>query len=109
MVQKINPHPAPGCNSSPPTMYFQKMQFLGVFRPFLQRSLAKSTVASNCQQLCKSPHTIFFHDFLISVSMQCPKIGTTLEITRRKNGFVLFLAFSAQYTEPGRQCRIGMC
>ena len=87
-------------------MYFQKRQFLGEFRPFLQRSLAKSTVASNCQQLCKSPHTIFFHDFLISVSMQCPKIGTTLEITRRKNGFVLFLAFSAQYTEPGRQCRI---
>ena len=39
MVQKINHHPAPGCNRSPPTMYFQKMQFLGVFRPFLQRSL----------------------------------------------------------------------
>ena len=33
MVQKINPHPAPGCNRTPPTMYFQKMQFLGVFRP----------------------------------------------------------------------------
>ena len=62
-----------------------------------------------CQQLCKSPHTIFFHDFLISVLMQCPKIGTTLQITGRKNGFVLFLAFSAQYTEPGRQCRMGMC
>ena len=39
MVQKINPHPAPGCNRSPPTMYFQMMQFLGVFRPFLQRFL----------------------------------------------------------------------
>ena len=39
--------------------------------------------------------------------MQCPKIGTTLEITGQKNGFVLFLAFSAQYTEPGRQCRVG--
>ena len=39
MVQKINPHPATGCNRSPPTMYFQKIQFLGVFRPFLQRSL----------------------------------------------------------------------
>ena len=39
MVQKTNPHPALGCNRSPPTMYFQKMQFLGVFRPFLQRSL----------------------------------------------------------------------
>ena len=39
MVQKINPHPAPGCNRSPPTMYFQKVQFVGVFHPFLQRSL----------------------------------------------------------------------
>ena len=37
---KINPHPAHGCNRSPPTMYFQKIQVLGVFRPFLQRSLA---------------------------------------------------------------------
>ena len=26
-----------------PTMYFQKMQFLGVFRPFLQRSLDYAT------------------------------------------------------------------
>ena len=45
MVQKINPHLAPGCNRSPPppTMYFQKMQFLGVFRPFLQRSLLQLT------------------------------------------------------------------
>ena len=43
MIQKINPHPAPGCNRSPPpTMYFQKMQFLGVFRPFLKRSLSKT-------------------------------------------------------------------
>ena len=33
---KINPHPAPGCNRSPPIMYFQKMQFLGVFRLFHQ-------------------------------------------------------------------------
>ena len=39
MVQKINPHPATGCNRSPPYYVFQKMQFLGVFRPFLQRSL----------------------------------------------------------------------
>ena len=39
MAQKINPYPAPGCNRSPPIMYFQKMQFHGVFRPFLQRSL----------------------------------------------------------------------
>ena len=39
MVQKINPHPAPGCIRSPPTMYFQRMQFLGVFCPLLQRSL----------------------------------------------------------------------
>ena len=40
MVQKINPHSALGCNRSPPpTMYFQKMQFLGVFRPFFQRSM----------------------------------------------------------------------
>ena len=40
MVQKINPHLAPGYNRSPPpTMYFQKMQFLGVFHPLLQRSL----------------------------------------------------------------------
>ena len=61
-----------------------------------------------CQELCKSPHTIFFHDFLISVLMQCPKIGTTLEITGRKNGFVLFLAFSAQYSVPGRQFRVGI-
>ena len=51
---KLNPHPAPGCNRSPPTMYFQKMQFLGVFRPFFQRSLtspSKSTlgkVAAEC-------------------------------------------------------------
>ena len=44
MVQKTNPHPAPGCNRSPPTMYFQKMQFLGVFRPFLQRSLVYQTM-----------------------------------------------------------------
>ena len=43
MVQKINPNLAPGCNRSPPTMYFQKMQFLGVFRPFLQRSLPDPT------------------------------------------------------------------
>ena len=42
MVQKINPHTAPGCNRSPPTVYFQKMQLLGVFRPFLQRSLARA-------------------------------------------------------------------
>ena len=28
-------------NRSPPTMYFQKMSFLGVFRPFLQRSLLR--------------------------------------------------------------------
>ena len=35
MVQKINPHPAPGCNRSlPPTMFFQKIQFLGVFHFF---------------------------------------------------------------------------
>ena len=40
MVQKINPHPALGRIRSPPTMYFQKMQFLGVFRPFLQRSFS---------------------------------------------------------------------
>ena len=44
MVQKINPHPAPGCNRSPPTMYFQKIQLLGVFRPFLQLSLSKVIV-----------------------------------------------------------------
>ena len=44
MVQKINPHPAPGCNRSPPTMYFQKMQFFGAFRPFLQRSLNWATL-----------------------------------------------------------------
>ena len=36
MVQKINPiHPWGVIGA----MYFQKMQFLGVFRPFLQRSL----------------------------------------------------------------------
>mgnify|MGYP007015856839 CR=1 FL=1 len=29
-----------GVIGAPPTMYFQKMQFVGVFRPFLQRSLA---------------------------------------------------------------------
>ena len=39
MVQKNHLHPAPGWNWSPPTMYFQKMQFLGVFRLFLHRSL----------------------------------------------------------------------
>ena len=44
MIQTINPHPAPGCNRSPPYyMHFQKTQFLGVFRPFLQRSLPKLT------------------------------------------------------------------
>ena len=44
MVQNINPHPAPDFNRSPSTMYFQKMQFLGVFRPFLQWSLSKVIV-----------------------------------------------------------------
>ena len=41
MVQKINPHPAQGCNRSPfPAPYYvlQNLQILGVFRPFLQRS-----------------------------------------------------------------------
>ena len=39
MVQKSTPIQPQGVIGAPPTMYFQKMQFLGVFRPFLQRSL----------------------------------------------------------------------
>ena len=39
--------PAPiqpqGVIGAPPTMYFQKIQFLGVFRPFLQRSLSRGS------------------------------------------------------------------
>ena len=37
-----NQPPSSRCNRSPPTMYFQKMQLLGVFRPFLQRSLIQA-------------------------------------------------------------------
>ena len=37
MVQKIN---RGVIEAPPPTMNFQKMQFLGVFYPFLQMSLA---------------------------------------------------------------------
>ena len=29
MVQKINPHPAPGCNKSPPYYVFSKIAILG--------------------------------------------------------------------------------
>ena len=35
-LKKIQPR---GVIGDPPTMYFQKIQFLGVFHPFLQRSL----------------------------------------------------------------------
>ena len=42
MAQKIYPIQPQGVIGAPPTMYFQKIQFLGVFRPFLQRSLPKS-------------------------------------------------------------------
>ena len=42
MVQKTTPIQPRGVIGAPPTMYSQKMQFLGVFRPFLQRSLDKS-------------------------------------------------------------------
>ena len=73
MVQNINnPHPAPGCNRCPPTMYFQKMQFLGVFRPFLQRSLGRVSLDYSQKhvlvpKLCRilfegaSLHLIFMH------------------------------------------------
>ena len=38
MVQKTQLHPAPGWNWSPPP-FISKNEFLGVFHPFLQRSL----------------------------------------------------------------------
>ena len=77
MVQKTNPHPAPGCDRSPPpTMYFQKMQFFGVFRPFLQRSLARdnSSPLQSCTRT-SSPCSISifiwlrlrcFHEFVLT-------------------------------------------
>ena len=37
--KKSTPIQPQGVIGAPPTMYFQKMQILGVFRPFLQRSL----------------------------------------------------------------------
>ena len=63
MVQKINPHPALGCNRSPPIMYFQKMQFLGVFRPFLQRSLNKYTLSAKDFYMSYSPHAFTKNEF----------------------------------------------
>ena len=39
MVQKSTPIQPWGVIGAPPTMYFQKIQFLGVFCSFLQRSL----------------------------------------------------------------------
>ena len=42
MVHTIYPHPAPGCCWSPPYLVISKIQFQGVFRPFIQRSLTKS-------------------------------------------------------------------
>ena len=39
--KKSTPIQPRGVIGAPPTMYFQKMQFLGVFCPFLQRSLGK--------------------------------------------------------------------
>ena len=41
LSKKSTPIQPRGVIGAPPTMYFQKMQFLGVFRPFLQRSLPK--------------------------------------------------------------------
>ena len=40
LSKKSTPIQPRGVIGAPPTMYFQKIQFLGVFRPFLQRSLA---------------------------------------------------------------------
>ena len=37
--KKSTPIQSQGVIGAPPTMYFQKMQILGVFCPFLQRSL----------------------------------------------------------------------
>ena len=37
--KKSTPIQLQGVIGAPPTMYFQMMQFLGVFRPFLQRSV----------------------------------------------------------------------
>ena len=44
--------------SSPPTLYFKKMQFLGVFRPFLQRSLPNSTGAGKSSPNVERPSPI---------------------------------------------------
>ena len=41
--KKPTPIQPQGVIGAPPTMYFQKMQILGVFRPFLQRSLGQHT------------------------------------------------------------------
>ena len=46
MVQKVNPNLAQGVIGVPSNMYFQMMQFLGVFRPFLQRFLDEATSTS---------------------------------------------------------------
>ena len=88
MVQKINPHPAPGCNRSPPppTMYFQKMQFLGVFRPFLQRSLGRISLDYSQKhvlvpKLCRilfegaSSHLIFMHSCFHRFKKSLASIG----------------------------------
>ena len=44
-------------------MYFQMMQFLGVFRPFLQRSLDKYTFHPSC------PDNLVVHTFIHSLFM----------------------------------------
>ena len=48
--KKSTPIQPRGVIGAPPTMYFQKMQFLGVFRPFLQRSLNKSASLFICNK-----------------------------------------------------------
>ena len=80
MVQNINPHPAPGRNRSPPppTMYFRKMQFLGMLRPFIQRSLHRHWLISNCAHfICQR----LYNSFLIYWSKYIHKCFTCVTKT----------------------------
>ena len=53
--KKSTPIQPQGVIGAPPTMYFQKMQFLGVFRPFLQRSLNKPMKLNSAKYKMRAP------------------------------------------------------